>query len=645
MSKRYQQLGNAPSVSGRTVDEAYATAQAAKATTAEAQTNATAALVAATAADGNAATALANASSADAKASIAIRTGGAVDPCQAPYSAVGDGVADDRAALAAAAAVGPVALKVGKVFRIASNLTLTYGLRGLGGQIKPDSAITLTLTGPPDGTNWFDASLGGLLALSGGALRRLPGDVISAFGTDDTGPLQAKIASTPSGGGFDLERRTHNISAPITVGTNPITISATHPTGTVIAQSDDSATSLVVAAGTDRVIHLERFGVAGGKIGFHLPATSQLHQLSTIKHLTFADQANNGGSSGHCMLIEGGMIGVQFDQIGMGAGGGVLCDYGFKASGDSLLNGATLRHCTTTGFLAHGIWIEQTVAGIAQPAITLENCICQWNWGTGIHLRGVACNLISQYFEGNGHYELPAIVSGTDGATTNGASSYLVGAAEDFTNARQGDVLVITGGADAGRYSINVVNVAGDAVGIVGTFPSGGLTGQTFSVVRPQPDMELDETAAPGVTSACRVIMLGPNFGVTGAGQDIDVTPGNNRRISILASGVDLTIIKPTFYTTDVIDGGAYGFNLETEFSGAVVLQNVIGSTITRRDAGRLQAAIISAAAGYGVERARLKPGTNYDRGVTHYYDATDGAWRYQYIDDGNIVVTDSEPT
>lgn len=87
-----------------------------------------------------------------------------VTPTDAQYGAVGDGVANDRAALALADAVGTtIALPAG-TYLVNSNITITSPvLFSAGAVLKPASGVTITL----DGGVWsmprqiFDLSLGG----------------------------------------------------------------------------------------------------------------------------------------------------------------------------------------------------------------------------------------------------------------------------------------------------------------------------------------------------------------------------------------------------------------------------------------------------------------------------------------------------
>lgn len=83
--------------------------------------------------------------------------------------AVGDGTADDRAALAAADALGPAEGSPGKTYRIASNLTLANGWRPNGSKLKPASGVTVTVSGPVEAGlyQWIDTSLGGVVAGAG----------------------------------------------------------------------------------------------------------------------------------------------------------------------------------------------------------------------------------------------------------------------------------------------------------------------------------------------------------------------------------------------------------------------------------------------------------------------------------------------
>lgn len=70
-----------------------------------------------------------------------------VNPLNATYAAVGDGVADDRSALAAADAVAFAAGKpliITARHRIASNITLQSDLLFLGGKLEPATGVTVT---------------------------------------------------------------------------------------------------------------------------------------------------------------------------------------------------------------------------------------------------------------------------------------------------------------------------------------------------------------------------------------------------------------------------------------------------------------------------------------------------------------------
>jgi hypothetical protein len=73
-----------------------------------------------------------------------------INPCDRPWQAQGDGVADDRAALAAADAVAYSAgrpLYITKRHRIGSNLTLQSDIIFIGGRLEPANATTTTCRG------------------------------------------------------------------------------------------------------------------------------------------------------------------------------------------------------------------------------------------------------------------------------------------------------------------------------------------------------------------------------------------------------------------------------------------------------------------------------------------------------------------
>lgn len=82
--------------------------------------------------------------------SIGLKGQQTVNPMDAPYSAAGDGAADDRAALAAAdtaAYAAGVPLYITGRHRIASNLTLQSDLVFIGGTLEPVTATTTTCEG------------------------------------------------------------------------------------------------------------------------------------------------------------------------------------------------------------------------------------------------------------------------------------------------------------------------------------------------------------------------------------------------------------------------------------------------------------------------------------------------------------------
>lgn len=121
------------------------------------------------------------------------------------YAAVGNGVADDRAAFAAcdtAAGTGARVVPAG-LYRIGSNLTLTGAVTLMpGAVIKPDAGVTLTLNGPINAGLYqvFDASNAGALIVI--APRAVPEVFPQWWGapvngsSDDCAAVALAVAST-----------------------------------------------------------------------------------------------------------------------------------------------------------------------------------------------------------------------------------------------------------------------------------------------------------------------------------------------------------------------------------------------------------------------------------------------------------------
>lgn len=94
-----------------------------------------------------------------------------INPMDAPYSATGDGTANDYTAFAAAdiaAAAAGLPLFITKTHRLNTSYTTTANLVFIGGKIKPASGTTFTIataisTAP---TQIFDVSLGGTITFS-----------------------------------------------------------------------------------------------------------------------------------------------------------------------------------------------------------------------------------------------------------------------------------------------------------------------------------------------------------------------------------------------------------------------------------------------------------------------------------------------
>jgi hypothetical protein len=137
------------------------------------------------------------------------------------YGAVLNGTTDDRTALANADAAanavdGTVLIPRGEA-RVTSNLTMTAKVHFSGGEIKPSSGVTVTLSGPVSGEGQiFDRSLGGKIALTGaGAV-----NVNAAWFASSSGSLLHALDATTDVGGVFFASPV--IDAPLTQGTNSI---------------------------------------------------------------------------------------------------------------------------------------------------------------------------------------------------------------------------------------------------------------------------------------------------------------------------------------------------------------------------------------------------------------------------------------
>lgn len=256
------------------------------------------------------------------------------------FGAVGDGSADDRAALVAVDAEdAPTFLPAGKTFLVGSALTLSGKVISRGGRIKPASGVTVTISGPVEcgAYQCFDTSAGGSIKFTGAAGVILPHwfGAVADGSTDDSGAIQAAIDAAPLSGvgqGYTvyLPRGDYRIASTIRVR-RIITLSGKAArirvddgvTGIIVDRSNTSSDGgqgdhsvlehfdIVAVGQTVTTAHgirlyaratIRNVAVAlfGGN-GIHIEATSPAANANNW----YLDRAKSEGNVGHGLYVQG----------------------------------------------------------------------------------------------------------------------------------------------------------------------------------------------------------------------------------------------------------------------------------------------------------------------------------------------------
>lgn len=158
-----------------------------------------------------------------------------LNPLDAPWSAVGNGTTDDRAALAAAdaAAVALGApLFITKRHRVSSNLTIQSDIYFIGGDLRPDNSVTITCRGVVNGpSSRIFAGNGAVVGIRKvqpewfGAVRDGATDDSDALNACNTCIMQSATSRGPGrpeivyGSGTYGLAKTHRITPTITINT------------------------------------------------------------------------------------------------------------------------------------------------------------------------------------------------------------------------------------------------------------------------------------------------------------------------------------------------------------------------------------------------------------------------------------------
>lgn len=119
------------------------------------------------------------------------------------FGGVGDGMADDRAAIVATQAIGKGIVFPAGVYRIASNLTISGPIIFCpGATIKPDAGVVVTIAGPVSADEFkiFDATLGSFSLTVRRAKLSWFGVSSAATAADNTTAFNAAHSACPSDG-------------------------------------------------------------------------------------------------------------------------------------------------------------------------------------------------------------------------------------------------------------------------------------------------------------------------------------------------------------------------------------------------------------------------------------------------------------
>jgi hypothetical protein len=163
------------------------------------------------------------------------------------------------------------------------------------------------------------------------------------------------------------------------------------------------------------------------------------------------------------------------------------------------------------------------------------------------------------------------------------------------------------------------------------------------------PDLLLDSNYGSPNVAPGEVVLDGGFFSTPSAGRQADGA-GHNVRVAFANSSCRFVARKTYFAVDDAIDGAGFtagsGVELEQPNTTAPVVLNWTGY-LSRRWPGGLDVQGDALLLRYynGVERVSLRNGTGGNRGVLKLWDATAAAYRYLYMDNNQLVVSDAEPT
>ena len=177
----------------------------------------------------------------------------------ADYGVTGDGITDDRAALAAAVAEGGVLGKpvlmvglTGNTFRVASALTLSGSILFLaGGNLKPDTGVTIAITGNLTAPSTRIFSGLGVVTLSLGYGTDAQANWWGAIpdgATDNTAVVNAAIVALGAGGGGRLRfgSGSYNFSGTVTLNQNNVSLVGANPGATYLNFANGSSDCIKV---------------------------------------------------------------------------------------------------------------------------------------------------------------------------------------------------------------------------------------------------------------------------------------------------------------------------------------------------------------------------------------------------------------
>src|SRR5690606_32313456 len=296
--------------------------------------------------------------------------GGAVANVRA-FGAVGDGIADDSAALTAASALGTTVVLPAGTYRIASTMSIQFPIRlEKGAVLKPDSGVTVTIVG---------GLQAGLYQIFDGPgtvrVRRVPAIYPQWWGAvgNDTGDDGAALqAAFNCAGRVVLVPGIYPTSQELTVPTNTTILGAGNPWGYALNRNDTVIKYIGLANDTIAVLRLSTAAVGVE------PTTA----LSNVHVSKITLDANNL------------------------AGNGLWAAF---LSNDSTLEDITAIKATRQGIRIEKWWYGRATGLIARNCQGCGITIGRLGWGgvNGIHfrnLRAAFCGL-DKAFDQDTNYE------------------------------------------------------------------------------------------------------------------------------------------------------------------------------------------------------------------------------------------------